>query len=158
MKGKSLLNHILKLNCTALAFGLVSLIVSCQADHRYLNIGNDYRWVSVLPWYADPPQGPLSVMTISQVHTRYSEESNHADWLTKVELDFGEGLGWQDITQQFRASPYFRVRDPQLSLTHTYAQAGTYTIRIRATYWDGEVVTTSEMHSSAAITVTVPHT
>jgi hypothetical protein len=146
------------LSCCIIIVWFVALACSCQADNRVVGWGSDVRWVSALPWYADPPQAALSVMTVSEVHAIDSDIANHADWLAKVELDFGEGLGWQDFTQQFLDAPTlsFRPSTLQLSLTHTYAQAGTYTIRIRATYWDGEVVTTSEMRSSAAITVTVP--
>ena len=90
------------------------------------------------------------------MHTNSTDIANHSDWLAKVELDFGESLGWQDYTQQFLESPLIEGNFLQVSIPHTYAQAGTYTIRIRATFWDGSVVPAGLDSSSSSATVTVP--
>lgn len=147
----------IRIVCYAVMLGFISVVCSCQADNRVVSIGNDIRWVTVHAEYSEPSQDPLSVKAISQVLATYSDTANHTDWLAKVELDFGEGLGWQDFTQQFLDSPLFVGNFLYVTIPHNYAQPGTYTIRIRATFWDGHVVPTGMDSSNSLATVTVPH-
>jgi hypothetical protein len=60
----------------------------------------------------------------------------------KVEIDFGDGSGWRDITSSMKDMDYYYYDglDPAHSVLHTYAQPGEYRVRARITYWDGEVI------------------
>lgn len=58
----------------------------------------------------------------------------------KSELDFGDGAGWTDVTMQQQALGTAWGTSLAQSVQHTYAAAGTYTLRGRVTYWDGKVM------------------
>jgi hypothetical protein len=60
--------------------------------------------------------------------------------LGKAELDFGDGGGWVDVTAQQLALGAAWGASLAQSAAHTYTAAGTYTIRGRVTYWDGQVI------------------
>jgi hypothetical protein len=143
--------------CLVLAIGLALAVVSCGPNREAYGFEEDIRWVDVSTWpYSQSAQEQLTVTAISHVHLKYSDALNHTKWLTKVELDFGDGLGWLDFSPQFLATQTLEANTLSQDVTHTYAQAGSYTIRIRATFWDGGVVTTFMGGGEAVTHVTVP--
>lgn len=66
--------------------------------------------------------------------------------VSKVEIDWGDGAGFQDYTQDayHKWKLLGTSEDPQYLSRHTYQSAGDYTITGRITYWDGIVVTETE--------------
>jgi len=75
-------------------------------------------------------------------------------YYTVIEIDFGDGSGWYDATEDSKtkwvpAGPYPSGPNPTLPdhmTQHTYTAVGDYVIRARVTFWDGEVVYANERH------------
>jgi hypothetical protein len=109
------------------------------------------RYVSATP--ISDPVNHESLTISAYVDVRGAKpKDERADWLTKVELYFGDDAGWIDVTQYYR--DYLELA-PQWGFDsgykHNYAEAGDYLLAIRATYWDGELV-----YATGAYPVTVP--
>lgn len=88
-----------------------------------------------------------------------SQDFSHEQWLTKLEADYGDGSGWQDITAWYRIQAERQTVTHYLidSITHTYPSAGTYLLNGRVTYWDGAVVyLTNSQGMVQPVSVTVP--
>jgi PKD repeat protein len=66
--------------------------------------------------------------------------------IPSMEVDFGDGSGWQDITALYYVMDFDYDDGVDLSRVagHTYTEPGEYIIRARATYWDGEVISLDE--------------
>lgn len=67
------------------------------------------------------------------------EFATHREAITSFEVDYGDGQGWQNVTADApRWASFLTWGD---NVTHYfYAAPGTYTLRARATFHDGEVV------------------
>jgi len=66
--------------------------------------------------------------------------------ISKYEIDFGDGGGWVDVTQEARNWDFGEIgRDLDVNrmTRRIYSEPGEYLIRGRVTYWDGEVYDTS---------------
>jgi hypothetical protein len=76
--------------------------------------------------------------------------------LTRLEIDFGDGGGWQDVTAAQPSWDYYVYDgiDQDKAVLHTYTTPGVYRVRSRGTYWDGEVVTSNHANGEEP-TVTV---
>ena len=57
------------------------------------------------------------------------------EYVSKIELDFGDGGGWKDVTDH--AFHVWDDLDPTNRQFHTYALPGTYLLKSRVTFWDG---------------------
>jgi hypothetical protein len=68
---------------------------------------------------------------------------------TRAEVDFGDGQGWQDYTDQARYFQRHGGKTPEAYILKEFAP-GTYSIRSRATYFDGE-----QLISDPPITIVV---
>jgi hypothetical protein len=106
-------------------------------------------------------KAPLEVALTFGV--QFGEQDQHRTLeqiISKMEIDYGEGAGWQDVTAAFYQWDWDYDDGVDLNhvARHTYAAPGMYMIRGRATYWDGEVVTLDEStppEPPQPITVTV---
>jgi hypothetical protein len=109
------------------------------------------RHISISP-YKDPA-GAASLTVSAYITVQQSRSKDQREnWLTKVELDFGDGAGWIDATQYYQE--FLALDSPwtfETGFKHTYTVPGDYVTQARATFWDGEVV-----YSIGAYTVTVP--
>ena len=66
--------------------------------------------------------------------------------ISKFELDFGDGGGWVDVTQEARNWDFGEIGrelDVNRMTKRVYSEPGEYLIRGRITYWDGDVHDTS---------------
>lgn len=63
----------------------------------------------------------------------YGDVNPYHPQLTKLELDFGDGGGWTDVTAWYDANDGTKIK-------HIYGEAGTYQLNVRATFWDAEVI------------------
>lgn len=55
----------------------------------------------------------------------------------KVEVDFGDGEGWIDVSEE--VLEYLQTVEFDLLPSHVYETEGVYQARARVTFWDGEV-------------------
>jgi hypothetical protein len=62
------------------------------------------------------------------------------DYISKVEVDYGEGAGWEDVTHAALFVWDHTQADDQLRGFHTYESPGTYDFQARVTYTEGEQV------------------
>lgn len=148
-----------KLLYSAVLSWLVLCTLSCQVNPQYASFEEpDQRWVSVGAFYGDSPQEQLTVTTVAKAHLKFYEALERTSWLTKVELDFGDDLGWLDFSPQFLTVHTLEANALSQEVKHNYSRPGTYTIKIRVTFWDGGIVMTDWDGSVAKITVTVPPT
>jgi hypothetical protein len=141
---------------TALTLGLALLLVSCPYNPQYGIIGTPKRFVNVSATYGQTPAEQYLVTVYTEVIPNDPDRMNHKDWYIKIELNYGDGSGWQDCTLAYNA-----VHEPysffdHCDFDHTYTNAGTYTILFRATFWNGVVVNTHADGTVASATVTVP--
>ena len=66
--------------------------------------------------------------------------------VTKREIDFGDGIGWVDVTAEsvkWSDGGVGGEPTPDQMTRRVYTEPGEYLIRGRVTYWDGEVYDTS---------------
>ena len=142
----------------ALTLGLALVVVSCQSHTELGNIDLDNRWVSVSTALGLTAQDQLKAYAIPDIHPKQSDRVSHVEWLIKAELDFGDGSGWIDVTQLYIAFQSINsIADfRQFACKHEYTQPGAYTIKARATFWDGNVITTFSDGSQAISQITVP--
>jgi len=102
-----------------------------------------------------------------EVHVYVSIGGAHTDDASqskgkKIELDFGAGEGWQDVTVTVHAllSTEATLNGsgvPQSEwLSYTYIEPGQYQIWLRVTWWDGEVTPGGNEATTHVITVTAP--
>lgn len=142
---------------TALALGLAFILASCPYNPQYGIMGTPNRFVNIQAEYGKTPVEQYLVTAYPDVQPNDLERYEHNEWLVKVELNYGDGSGWQDFTKAYKEiNIQFTSHDISV-FNHTYAQAGTYTILIRATFWNGEVVNTEADGTVASAIVTVPH-
>ena len=66
------------------------------------------------------------------------EDRGRDEFISKLELDPGDGSGWMDVLSEFVNDPFAN------QIPHTYTEPGTYEYCARATYWDGEIITTNK--------------
>jgi hypothetical protein len=95
---------------------------------------------------------PLEVAMVVEVGSGldedYSDEtrSEYRDPLfTSIDIDFGEGAGWFDATGDSKTKWFYyregpAASNPEQMTEHTYTTPGEYIIRVRVTFWDGEVL------------------
>jgi hypothetical protein len=76
------------------------------------------------------------------------------EYISKYEIDFGDGGGWQDVTAD--RDRWDRIYGDGIDLStwtqHTYTTPGEYDPNVRVTYWDGEVL---YQHPDTAVHVSV---
>ena len=60
--------------------------------------------------------------------------------ISKVEINQDDGSGWIDITGWFMEHWSTNSPTPRRGYEFSYQEPGTYFIRARVTYWDGEVL------------------
>lgn len=85
---------------------------------------------------------PLQVALLCDAGNSDRDVYHQPDVFTKVEVDFGDGSGWVDVTTDaktkwFKGPEYWK---PENKTQHTYTTPGEFSINARLTYWDGEVV------------------
>jgi hypothetical protein len=135
---------------------LVLLSNSCQSDSQYQSVESNSRGVDVSILYEQNIHQQLTVTAVPYIHPRFTDSVLNENWLTKLELDYGDDSGWQDLTQAYLAGHALNAVTEQNSFKHTYTQSGTYTIHIRATFWDGDVVADRLNGTEATTYATVP--
>jgi hypothetical protein len=156
---------LLRTNVAYFVIGIVAVfVVGCfpslggSLDPPPIN-----RSVSLVVNWENPLSDPTTVYVSPHVwdDPRKDADANSAGttaWLRKLELDFGDGGGWLDVTDFYRDS-IMVIQDyhtlEQTSIKHTYPAAGTYMVNARATYRDGELVYLGG-HPDTPVAVTVP--
>lgn len=131
---------LLILLLTTLAAGTFGCSSQCsdpifQLEGRHVSI-NPVHW-------GNPATEPLAIYTSLSMSRDSSKDGNRSelDSVIKLEVDFGDGGGWEDVTSwfdDFFTPPYDTTTAGMIK--HIYPAAGTYTPEARATFWDGEVV------------------
>lgn len=106
-----------------------------QLERRHVSI-NPVHW-------GNPATEPHAIYTSLSVSRDSSKDGNRSELesVIKLEVDFGDGGGWEDVTVWFNdylTPPYDNTIAGMIK--HIYPAAGTYTPKARATFWDGEVV------------------
>jgi hypothetical protein len=77
------------------------------------------------------------------------------DLISLVEIDPGDGTGWHDITDYyFEHMTVAPITMATSSWMYTFAAPGKYYVYARATYYDGEVVTSTVMPTTITATGT----
>lgn len=131
----------------AVALVLSNLFSACSSFSPDPNV--HFRSVFVLA-ASSAGTGTLSGSAPFTVGIMPEYSPNHSDLnrpasgvVTKVEADYGEGEGFVDITDASRdlwaLSGQGSVPFDQL-IQHTYFTPGSYTIRVRMTFWDGAML------------------
>jgi hypothetical protein len=85
--------------------------------------------------------GPQYLRIMIHVQPAKKDRGLLSEVLRKVEIDFGAGEGWADVT----ARRLYAWSDLDYSTweSYTYSAPGTYVIRSRTTFHDGEVLETT---------------
>lgn len=130
-----------------------TLVLGCGTPGGIPPMGPSQRYVEL---FAKPVEsssgrsriiegkGPLEVAAI--LGRAFGEQDSHTDNdILKAELDFGDGSGWTDYTEDSRNKWWEEpltvpVYHPDWMTRHTYTQPGTYIINGRMTFWDGELL------------------
>jgi hypothetical protein len=60
--------------------------------------------------------------------------------VVKLEINYGDGSGWRDVTADRAFWDYSSDRDPARMTHYEYSLPGTFYVNSRVTFWDGEVV------------------
>ena len=108
---------------------------------------------SVVDTFESPPRGwtacledgdsdrlgvaPHSIEISIRIHSGTEDPARRFP-CAEIELDYGEGSGWQDVTPATHSvgtGPPLQVGQ----VTHTYMEPGKYILRARVTWWDGRV-------------------
>lgn len=94
----------------------------------------------------------MTTYVVPDIYPLPDEVYAHPNWLKKVELDFGDGTDWIDVTETYLAYPAVPViaAPRTYGIPHEYAGPGLYEINGRVTYWDDEIVHT---HSPALVQI-----
>jgi hypothetical protein len=93
----------------------------------------------VWPWFS-PISGPAPLVIRGALGVQSdSTDIGHDPFYSKIEVDFGDGAGWTDVTAQLE-NYWQNGLKPQDLIVHEYSAPGVFIIRARATYWDGAVV------------------
>jgi hypothetical protein len=124
------------------------------------SIDNDYQATGGGAWANISGAPPIRLATTAGGTTSsYKDPSPTGQTITKVEMDYGDGSGWRDVTYDYnhKWDFMFDTDGPDLSTwdQYNYTEPGTYTIRGRVTYWDGEVVY-SRPETEVTVTVSAP--
>lgn len=146
----------MKLTILAILQALSILLSSCGPSARNENPGFTPRGAAIYAW--EVSNGELGQSLRGEVaNTGALEVAVHIDYtvvhppddlpmVSRFELDFGEGNGWEDVTSEARNWDYGEIGrglDVNRLTHHTYSEPGEYLLRGRVTYWDGEVFDTS---------------
>lgn len=119
--------------CLVSVLALVAAFIGACADPGvYIPVVIE-RAVAVTVFWGNPETEPTSVYIEPSACPGPDSRDNlrgHV-MLSKMEIDFGDGSSWIDATSCYQSAS---------RLKHTFPAAGTYYVRARATYWDGEVV------------------
>jgi hypothetical protein len=106
-------------------------------------------------FFADDPAPPPGIQVAPfDVYTSFNWDTgpqdlgrSHLDSLGKAEVDYGDGGGWEDITQSTRdlytvleAGGYGAGIPLSADAHHTYTDRGLYDVHWRFTYWDGQEI------------------
>ena len=108
--------------------------------------------------YADDPPPPTGAQVAPfDVYTWFdwtigppAQDGGHNEVqaLGKAEVDFGDGAGWEDVTQTMHDlqqaildGSYPNGTPLSADVHHVYSLPGFYHVYWRFTYWDGEVIT-----------------
>jgi hypothetical protein len=146
------IKHTMRCGWIGIAIILASLLNGC--GNGSVMSGPDIptmRYIDATPWHDRSNAASLTISAYISVQQSRSKDQR-ANWLTKVELDFGDGAGWIDATQYYL--DFLALDSPwtfETGFKHTYTVPGDYVTQARATFWDGEVV-----YSIGAYTVTMP--
>ncbi len=86
-----------------------------------------------------------------------SGETKSGD-ISKVEIDFGDGSGWEDVTAAWMSKQdqsIYSLEDA--AQPHTYTEPGEYSVHCRVTFTDNEVfVRPQATEPSYTVTITAP--
>lgn len=139
-----LLNQKCALAIIALLFFSGACLSACKANGNVpITDPISYRSTGIIGSFPQSGEAPLEVRVLAAVSL---DERDYAagkiewvDAVTKIEVDFGDGTGWFDITlEQF---DHYAKKIELIDMTpHVYNVPGPYYINTRATYWDGELV------------------
>jgi hypothetical protein len=86
----------------------------------------------------------LEVGAAIGIGTRPGDPGGVDELVDKVELDWGDGSGYQDLTSDaidkwWHGGEGTFPNDPNFLSLHTYDTPGEFTMTARVTFWDGEV-------------------
>lgn len=86
--------------------------------------------------------GPAPLQLLAEPNYGLGERDDDSrEDITKVEVNFGDGGGWSDVTADAQAMWSGEPVDwLNSTLEHTYTEPGDHIIIARLTFWDGEVV------------------
>jgi hypothetical protein len=140
----------MRLFCTDVILLACLLFAGCTAHYTGMITINDHRIVSVS---ANHLQGIAPLDVTARVIIGLNEtDTSMRTAVTKIEVDFADGSGWQDVTAQISATwdnPSATMND-QL-ITHHYIAAGQYIIRARVTYSDNQILESPATYSEADV-------
>lgn len=150
--------HFSSLATGILVACLTALVQACQGDTSEYNASIDGQPLranfSRVQAYA-PDDGPSLTRVDGRIPCTVGAVG---DWLPdpargaplygaeKIEMNFGDGTGWQDVTgdaARWDHNPFDGL-DPARVTLHTYSHPGAYRISLRVTYYDGEIVTSTD--------------
>jgi hypothetical protein len=120
---------------------------------------NSLRQASV---YVNPSSNtgaaPFEALVSVNVHG-HAGDTGTAKYGENVEIDYGDGSGWADVTTEVLAILFARDNGTAIPVSerfsHTYTDPGDYILRVRVTWQDNDV-TYSPATSVPMITVTAP--
>lgn len=100
-------------------------------------------WVEAKGLFEIEGTAPCTVSAI--VDPTDGEEDNYwprSKYISKTDVSFGDSTTWDDATASSKATwGIFPNSEPwSLAVRHTYTASGSYIVRGRATYWDGELI------------------
>lgn len=82
---------------------------------------------------------PLQVNALVMVQVKYGE-SKQTD-VIRVELDFDDGTGWEDVTTAWKQKQDMTIYSLEDQMQpHSYNDPGEYSVSCRVTFADGEVI------------------
>lgn len=100
-------------------------------------------------------QAPFAVSAYTSYQGEFpGRDVGIIDYVTTIEIDYGDGGGWEDVTVR---RLLWDDRSPTTWEQHTYTTPGEYDLNMRVTYWDGEVVyQPAELAKRVIITEPIP--
>ena len=132
---------------------------SPQGSDPFLQPEGRYVSIHTIHW-GNPATEPLAIYTSLSVNGDISKDGNRSvlESVTKLEVDFGDGSGWEDATawlHDYLTPPYDNTTAGMIK--HVYPAEGSYTPNVRATFWDGEVVYWKSQYTPFFQQITVPY-
>ncbi|MCB1217971.1 hypothetical protein KDL44_11300 [bacterium] len=159
-----IINRQLTVDCTTIILFITLALTSCGGSDPSTANPVVERYAYFEAWEIDSAQlgdgvavsttslAPLQIGVVIGYSYAPPKPSGNQEWISKFEVDFGDGAGWQDVTSEARNWDYGGNgdRDPNRLTRHTYSLPGSYTVKGRLTYWDGDIHLTSRWNPEMA--------